>query len=167
MIRLMAFLLLLATIPGWTSFAEGAGGLEITQSFAAGDATSAERWTGIGGFGYGVLRDGSVIGGFGMGAHSPSLSAGYGGTLQGWQHRWGPLVGLATTKIGFGGVATPNYSGFSMLGAAEAQLGILVLPWFDVGFKAGVAGTVTFVPDQSLKLAWSPVVGVRLAWGAF
>jgi hypothetical protein len=163
----LLFLILLAalTVP---LVAEGAGGVEYTQTLATPNG-SDPAWSGyaVGGYGYGVLADGSVIGGFGMGSHGASYNAGYGGTMQGWQHRWGPLLGLFTTKIGFGGVSSPAATGFSMLGAAEVQLGVLVLPWFEIGFKTGAMGTVTFAPEQTLRFGWSPVVGARLAWGAF
>jgi len=157
------FLIILATAP---LMAEGAGGAEFTQPLPSKGEAALPAYGG-GGFGYGVLEDGTVIRGFGMGVHKPGYNAGYGGTMQGWQHRWGPLVGLVTTKFGFGGVISEPLTGFSLLGAAEAQLGLLVLPWFEVGFKAGVMGTATFADDQETHLAWSPVVGLRFAWGAF
>jgi len=179
--------------------AEGAGGVEFTQ------VVGQDLWglpgrsslpavtgqiTGIGGFGYGVMEDGSVIGGFGMGITSHNLDlaegpggtpvrgfhAGYGGMLGGWQHRWGPLVGLVTTKLGFGGAdwssvegvrSEGSHAGFSMLGMAEAQIGVLVFRWFNLGLKAGVAGTLTIVPGEPFLIGYAPTIGLRLSWGSF
>lgn len=179
--------------------AEGAGGVEFTQvvgrdlwALPGRNALPSQtgQISGVGGFGYGVLGDGSVIGGFGMGVSSRNLDlaespigtpvqgfhAGYGGVIQGWQHRWGPLVGLVTTKIGLGGAdwsvegggtLGDHTAGFSVLGMAEAQLGVLVFPWFQLGFKAGAAGTITLVPGEPFLVAAAPVLGMRLSWGSF
>jgi len=159
---------LLSAVAAVPLAAEGAGGVEFTRSMGFPGASDATlEMNAVGGFGYGVLGDGSVIGGFGMGSHSRDHSMGYGGTMQGWQHRWGPLVALATTKIGFGGMSGPEGSGFSLLGGAELQMGLLVLPWFNVGVKAGAMGTVTFPMESTFLVAWSPTVGIRFSWGAF
>jgi len=162
---LFTLILCLSSLP---LAAEGAGGVEFTRSVGFPGASDASlELNAVGGFGYGVLRDGTVVGGFGMGSHIKDRNAGYGGMMQGWQHRWGPIVALATTKIGFGGVTGGGTSAFSLLGAAELQMGLLVLPWFEVGVKAGAMGTVSFPLDEATAVAWSPTVGVRLSWGSF
>lgn len=182
--------------------AEGAGGVEFLQVVGqdlwpfpgkAGLPATTGTISSVGGLGYGVDEDGSVMGGFGMGINSDNLylansptgqpirafRAGYGGTVQGWQHRWGPLVGLFTTRVGFGGAdyseteglkdfsLSTHVAGFSLLGTAGAQLGLTVLPWFVIGVEAGVAGTVTFAPGHPFLLGYAPTIGVRLLWGAF
>lgn len=182
--------------------AEGAGGIEFLQvvgkdrwPFPGGQGLPDTTGTisSAGGLGYGVDSDGSVIGGFGIGISSKNLSlsdsptgkplrsfsAGYGGTIQGWQHRWGPVVGLFTTRIGFGGAdyssesgfgnfrLSTHTSGFSVLGTAGAQLGIAILPWFLLGVEVGGAGTVTLVSGQPFILAYAPTIGIRMLWGSF
>ena len=147
--------------------AEGAGGVEFTQTLdfpGTHDAVFPLR--SAGGFGYGVLRDGTVVGGWGMGGASGERKAGFGGTMEGWQHRFGPLVALLTTKVGFGGVTGPNESAFALMGAAEVQVGVLVLPWFNVGLKAGAEATAGFYPSGT-EVGWTPLVGLRLSWGAY
>lgn len=182
--------------------AEGAGGVEFLQvvgsdlwPFPGGANLPATTGSisSIGGLGYGVRDDGTVIGGFGFGVTSQGLSlpnsptghplkaftAGYGGTVNGWQHRWGPLAGLFTTRIGFGGADyssedglgaltfSSHTSGFSVLGTAGAQMGITVFPWFLIGVEAGVAGTVTFVAGHPFLVGYAPTIGIRLLWGSF
>lgn len=191
--------ILLLTLAALPLAAEGAGGVEFTQVVGRdlwslpGSArlpAGTGQISAVGGFGYGVDDDGMITGGFGMGISSRNLlltdsplgrpvngfHAGYGGVMSGWQKRWGPLVGLVTTRIGFGGADWASdasgpweghTAGFSLLGMADAQLGVLVFPWFNLGLKAGVAGTVTLVPGEPFLLAWAPTLGLRLSWGAF
>jgi len=193
-----AFALLCAT----PLTAEGAGGIEFMQPigqdrwpFPGGASLLPQTGTVFtaGGLGYGVDEEGHVIGGFGLGITSSQLdwqnsptgqpvrsySAGYGGTIQGWQHRWGPLVGLFTTRVGLGGAdyssqsgwgafdLSTHVSGFSVLGTAGAQLGWQVLPWFVIGAEVGIAGTITFAVGHPFVFAYTPTIGVRLLWGAF
>jgi len=188
-----AALLLLGSVLSLPLFAGGAGGVEFTQAVGrdlwslpggSGLPSSTGQITGIGGLGYGVLGDGSLIGGFGMGVTSRNLDlaespvgsplkgffAGYGGVVQGWQHRWGPLVGTLTSKIGFGGAdweGEVHTAGFSMLGLAEAEVAVLMFPWCAVGVKGGAAVTATFVVGEPVILAYAPVVGFRITWGAY
>lgn len=185
---------LILVLTGLPLAAEGAGGVEFLQvvgkdlwPFPGGASLPATSGaiSATGGLGYGVDEDGNVIGGFGLGISSKDLSlaqsplgrpldrihAGYGGTIQGWQHRWGPLVGLFTSRIGFGGAdwvsGGRHTAGFSVLGTAGAQMSLLVFPWFALGVEAGVAGTVTFVPGEPFLLGYAPTIGVKLLWGSF
>ena len=163
--------------------AEGAGGVETRQILGSDFSSAAPPLTTIGGYGYGVTEDGTMIGGWGMAVLSKSVltspkgtgyAAGYGGVLQGWQHRWGFIVGNATTRVGFGGVdeaAGPgddgSAAGFSMLEMAEAHLGILIFPWFDIGVTGGVVGTLTFTAADPFRIGYAPMVGIRIGWGAY
>lgn len=188
---LSALILSLSILP---VAAEGAGGVEFLQVVGSDlwpfpGRTSLPATTGMvsatGGLGYGVDDEGNVIGGFGLGVSSKNLNlaesplgrpvdkfhAGYGGTIQGWQHRWGPVVALATTRLGFGGADWESQgrhtAGFSLLGTAGLQMGVTVLPWFTLGVEAGVAGTVTFAVGEPFLLGYAPTIAVRLLWGAF
>lgn len=185
---------LILTLAGVPLMAEGAGGVEFLQvvgqdlwPFPGGGGLPATTGSinSAGGMGYGVSEDGNVMGGFGMGISSKGLRldqspvgeplrgfhAGYGGTIQGWQHRWGPLVGLFTTRLGFGGADYYSWAGhtagFSILGTAGGQLGLMVFPWFTLGVEAGVAGTVTFVAGEPFLVGYAPTIGMRLLWGSF
>lgn len=177
--RLPFIFALILTLTPYTITAEGAGGIESLQ------VVGQDLWPGagrldlptstgivstIGGLGYGVDEDGTVMGGFGLAVTSkgkPSTFGGYGGTIHGWQHRWGPMVGLFTTRVGFGGTYRDRQVGLSLLGTAGAQLGIRLMPWFVLGVEAGLAGTITWAAGNSLSLAYAPTVGVRLLWGSF
>jgi hypothetical protein len=143
-------------------------------------------WTGLG---YGVDENGSLTGGFGVGISSKDLSladspvggpvsgfyAGYGGMINGWQHRWGPVVATATAKIGFGGAdwvvsegwGTRHKAGFSILGAADLAMGLLVFPWFNLAVVGGGVATVTTVSGDPFVLAYAPTLGIRLTWGSY
>lgn len=185
---------LLLTLLGLPAVAEGAGGVEFLQVVGSDlwpfpGRTALPSTTGAvnasGGLGYGVDDEGNVIGGFGLGISSKNLNlgvsplgkpldafyAGYGGTIQGWQHRWGPVVALATTRLGFGGadwVSQGRHSaGFSMLGTAGLQMGVTIFPWFTLGAEAGVAGTITFVAGEPFLLGYAPTIAIRLLWGSF
>jgi len=193
--RSLVFSALLFLLAGLPLTAEGAGGIEFNQvvgndlwPFPGGMnlPNSTGQVSSFAGLGYGVDDEGNVMGGFGMLVNSKNLDlprspigkplagyyAAYGGTIQGWQHRWGPLVGLFTTRIGFGGadwdtVNNGHYSGFSLLGTAGAQLGFMIFPWFTVGIEAGGAGTITFVSGEPFLIGYAPTIGLRLLWGAF
>lgn len=174
---------MLAALAGAPLVAEGAGGVEFFQVVGRDlwplpGGSGLMETTGVigavGGLGYGVDEDGLVTGGFGMGVTSdtglhpgPDFHAGYGGTLHGWQHRWGPLVGLFTTRLGFGGQEWNGQGGFSLLGMAGAQFALTLTPWFAVGVEAGGAGTVTFLTGAPFQLRYAPTVALRLLWGAF
>lgn len=196
----MKRLLILAfALTAFSLGAEGAGGVQFTQVIGRDlwplpGGASLPSETGqistVGGFGYGV-DDGTVMGGFGMGVTSRHLDlpngpggdrvkafrAGYGGLLQGWQHRWGPLVGLFTTKVGFGGADwstvdglgsfEDHKAGFSVLGIAEAQMGVLVFPWFNLGASVGAAGTITMVPGEPFIVGYAPTLGLSFSWGSY
>lgn len=178
--------------------AEGAGGVQFTQVIGrdlwplpggAGLPRHTGQISAVSGYGYGV-DDEEVMGGFGIGIGSRNLDvpedsggervaafrAGYGGFVQGWQHRWGPLVGLFTTKVGFGGAdwliegpeaAREHKAGFSLLGMAEAQMGYLVVRWFNLGASVGLAGTLTMVPGEPFVVGYAPTLGISLSWGSY
>ena len=177
--RLPLLFILILTLLSPMVMAEGAGGIEsfqvVGQDLLPGAGklellSSTGIVSTIGGLGYGVDEDGFVVGGFGMAVTSkgnPATYGGYGGTIQGWQHRWGPLVGLFTTRVGFGGIYRDHHAGLSLLGMAGAQMGVRLMPWFVLGVEGGLAGTITWTKGNSLSLAYAPTVGVRLLWGAF
>lgn len=176
--RFFLITVLLLTLLPLAATAEGAGGVEVLQlggqNFLPWAGSSFTPGTGmvttVGGLGYGVDEDGTVMGGFGLAVRSegsPSYHAGYGGTIHGWQHRWGPVVGLFTTRVGFGGSYWDQQVGLSLLGTAGAQVGLRLVPWFVIGVEAGLAGTITATADDPFRLAYAPTVGLRFLWGAF
>lgn len=170
--------------------AEGAGGVDFYQVVgrdlwglpgASGLPAATGQISAVGGSGYGVDEEGTMVGGFGLGVTSRNLSltdsptgtpvtgfhAGYGGMMSGWQHRWGPIVGQAVTRIGFGGADWSSVAGFSMLGMADLQVGLMLFPWFNLAVSGGVAGTLTLVSGQPLIIGYAPTLGLHLHWGAY
>ncbi|MBN1648459.1 MAG: hypothetical protein JW874_10525 [Spirochaetales bacterium] len=133
----------------------------------------------FGGFGYGVSRDGVITGGFGFALMDMSgesgIAGGFGGVINGIQLIGWPVQLNLLTFIGFGGIYTgsnsenPNAGFFALLGEVDLELGIPLTPWFMPSIYIGyqVAGNV--IPGEIFTsfLSYTPVIGVRIAWGSF
>jgi len=154
--------------------AEGAGGLEFSQTMAGSPWSGFNSVTGGGGFGYGVVDEGSLIGGFGgtyvsqsTNVGGPGMRAGFGGMLGGWQRRWGPLVGAVHLKLGAGGIDQQQSRAVALLGGLEGWVGILLFPWCEIGVQAGGLGAATFFTTGPMEVGASPSAGVHISWGAY
>jgi hypothetical protein len=169
---------LLAALPLASAFAGGAGGLTtgyqyFDPSVASGDYQ--ERFAG--GFGYGVTRDGRRIGGFGLAFYSENdpgrLAGGVGGLITGQEIRLGNVTLAANLWTGIGGLGTrvlglePGY----LIGFAELNLeaGVAIFRWFQVSAYAGMQVMGNLTPGRPFTQAvyYSPVLGLRTAWGSF
>jgi len=133
----------------------------------------------FGGFGYGAGSDGVIHGGFGMAIKDPvyesGITGGFGGVINGVQ--------LITTLVhlnvmsytGFGGVYTGNNAAnkdtwfFVILEEVDLELGIPLFSWFMpvvyIGYQ--IAGNILPGDMLSSFISYTPVMGVRLAWGSF
>jgi hypothetical protein len=197
----------LAAIAFTTSLAEarGGGGLEYLTNFGSdvfGQMPGAggrllDMPTGtvsaVSGFGYGVLRGGYKIGGFGIFFYTDDISqtipdfggplthaaGGLGGLISGGYTRWGPLAFSLDLRIGAGGMGV-NYlwtqagydpvassaAVFVLYGALKAEVGIVFVPAMMVSAFAGLDALVP-VGSMGPIPVLVPTAGVRVTWGSF
>jgi len=136
---------LLVAAPG------GAGGVGFgVQYVDLGLANQDLSLSYITGYGYGVSWNGARIGGFGT------------ALLGSASRTWGGVGGLLT------GVAMAGQGYFILFGQADLELGFAVLPWMQVVLYGGYQGWGNIVPGRPLASSLTtPVLGVRVAWGAF
>jgi hypothetical protein len=165
-------------VPLAAVFAGGAGGVLgghqlFDPRFASGDYQ--ERFSG--GFGYGVTHDGRRIGGFGMAIYSNGdpgrLAGGVGGLIMGQELRLGGLCLATNLWTGIGGLSVNGFGmypgcliGFAQL---DVEAGVAVFPWFQVSVYGGMQVMGNLAPGRPFAdaLYYSPVIGIRTAWGAF
>lgn len=168
------------------AFADGAGGvthgmqyLDLDQCYDldGGWYTADVGLQTVGGFGYGVRRHGERVGGFGLAFYSddPTIefAGGVGGLINGQQISVGPLTAAAVLWTGVGCLTSdaPGLAGDWVVafGELDLEVGWAVLPWMQVTGYAGmqVMGNVTGGHPLQEFLFYTPVVGVRVAWGSF
>ena len=132
-----------------------------------------------GGYGYGVRSDGAISGGFGMAIMDPvnesGITGGFGGVINGVQLITMPVHLNLMSYTGFGGIYTGNNSVnrdtcfFVILEEIDLELGVPLFRWFMpvvyIGYQ--VAGNILPGDLFSSFLSYTPVMGVRLAWGSF
>jgi hypothetical protein len=178
-------LTLLLTLPALAAVADGGGGafygLQTAEyPFLKGYpmVNNSRDLAYFGGYGYGV--DGhNVTGGFGFAITDPTgetgIAGGFGGVINGVRLlRWPVNLSLLSWTA-IGGISTGIPSGDSDRGflvimeELTLELGLPILPWFMPTFYAGyqVAGNLT--PGRPFQdfLSYTPVVGLRAAWGKF
>jgi hypothetical protein len=166
--------LIMAVMPLSLAFAGGAGGVlfgiqQFDPQFASFDAQA--RY--VGGFGYGVSRSGLRTGGFGMAFYSDSqfgdFSGGVGGLINGQELRFGPFTAAVDILTGVGGLSMNEQGYFVVFGEIDVELGVAVSPWMQVTAYGGMQGMANVAPGRPFMdaLWYTPVLGVRLAWGSF
>ena len=163
----------LLLLPAVLAAAGGAGGVGFgTQYFDPGLSSADHSLMYISGYGYGrsEVPFGQRIGGFGMAMLSSdgSTAGGVGGMLLGQEFRSGPIVAGLTLLYGFGGVAYQGGGYMILFGEADFDLGVVLL-WTQITAYAGLQAWGNLVPGLPLSAAvvYTPVLGVRVAWGAF
>lgn len=163
-----AFFLLL---PAVLALAGGAGGAGFSGQYFHPSLSNADLgMTSLSGFGYGVGSDGSRVGGFGTAFFSSAAdtAGGVGGMIIGHEWTSGPVVVALTLRGGAGGGAW-GAGGFMLAyGAAHAELGFQVLPWMQLTACADYEAMGNVLPGVpfSRALLRTPVLGMRIAWGA-
>ena len=168
------------------AFADGAGGvthgmqyldLDRCYDLDGGWYTADVGLQTVGGFGYGANRHGERVGGFGLALFSedPTIefAGGVGGLINGQQISVGPLTAAAVVWVGAGCLTSdvPGLDGSWVVafGELDLEVGWALTPWFQVSGYAGmqVMGNVTGSHPFQEFLFYTPVVGVRVAWGSF
>ena len=133
----------------------------------------------FGGYGYGVSHNNWISGGFG---HSlldagtgTGIAGGVGGFINGSRIlRW-PVVLSVMSWSGFGGLytgthpANPDRGYFCVFEEIDLELGVPLAPWFMPVLFAGYQVGANVIPGRPLRdfVSYTPVAGIRLAWGSF
>jgi hypothetical protein len=165
--RALFLAVVLCAAPALAS-AGGAGGVGFGIQYYDPEWSNMQMgMSNITGYGYGVLRDGSRIGGFGTAMLSMQSAGGVGGLLLGHEWRSGPLV-LGVS--GLGGVGGGSWSGrgyMLLFGEADLELGLCVTPWMQIVAYAGYQAWGNLIPGIPFASAYlaTPVIGVRIGWG--
>jgi hypothetical protein len=169
-IKVLFAVLLVLFVPAVLVLAGGAGGVDYGYQYFDSRLSSSDMGMSyITGYGYGVLDDGSRVGGFGSSLISAAGDAagGIGGMLIGHEWRTGPVVAAITLWGGLGGASWAG-RGY-MLGsvAVQAELGLRVLPWMQIVGYAGYQAIGSVLPGVpfSRALLRTPVIGFRIGWG--
>ncbi len=156
-------------VPGALAVAGGAGGVGFFGQYFHSSLSNADAgMSQIIGFGYGVGDDGSRIGGFGSSFFSSSGAGGVGGMLIGHEWNAGPVVFALTLWGGVGGGGWAGAGYMLAYGAAQAEIGVWVLPWMQLTAYVGYEALGNVVPGVPFgrALLRTPVLGLRVAWGS-
>jgi hypothetical protein len=131
-----------------------------------------------GAYGYGMSRH-EIRGGFGVGisdyAGDTGIAGGYGGVIGGARAKAGPLNFMITSWTGLGGIRFSDASGGETAGyliateELDLEIGLAVLPWLMPVFYAGYQLMGNLGPGKPFRdfLSYTPVVGIRFAFGRF
>jgi hypothetical protein len=167
--RVMAVLFLLA--PAALVAAGGAGGVGFGGQYFDPSLSSADiGMSTMTGFGYGSGSDGSRVGGFGAAFFSAAgdVGGGVGGMIVGHEWNAGPVTVALTLWGGLGGASWGTHGYMLALGAAQAELGVWVLPWMQIVGYVGYEALGNVLPGFPFNRALlnTPVLGLRIAWGS-
>jgi hypothetical protein len=191
-------IILLALVAASQAFAlpGGAGGIFVgaqQPAFApafltaiGADGMTVEH---IGGYGYGVDREGFIVGGFGMALVDPALlrpeptgdrlAGGIGGMIIGQRLGQGGRVLLdLCLRLGLGGIALGgdaaadggDWRGWAVAyGEPYAELLVAATPWMALSVQAGYRFIGNFAPEAVFQgfFLRTPVLGFALSWGDF
>jgi hypothetical protein len=123
------------------------------------------------GYGYGTSWDGGRVGGFGMSLISTTgdRAGGVGGLLIGHEWRDGPGVAALTLRGGVGGLGVDAAGYMILFGEADLELGLRITRWMAITGYIGYQAWGNLIPGPAFDLVttYTPVVGIRLAWGSF
>ena len=189
-----------ALLPSLVLWAQsGGGGVEYLYNLGADSFSTLSTWaddgtwiiaptaslTGVGGFGYGVDRSGSKVGGFGFGfweeensgtanavPNTDGVAGGFGGVIHGSQNKIGPFLLSANTRVGAGGISLGTQSKnketgfFALYGAVDGELGVILTPYLAVSAYIGLSGIMGF-PGSAPIVQGIPASGIRITWGSF
>jgi len=184
LITAMVLILIAALLPA-AAFADGGGGffygLQTTeypflQCYPIRNNSLGLMYTG--GYGYGI-SDHEITGGFGVALsdfeRETGISGGYGGVINGFRGKLGPVNLMLTAWTGIGGLKYRQPLSMEERGylivteEIDLEIGVAVLPWFMPVLFAGYQVMGNLYPELPFQgfFSYAPVVGLRLAWGHF
>jgi hypothetical protein len=175
--KIMALATALVVLPLAAAFARGGGGFTWGEQYFDSQLANYDlQATSSGAYGYGVTHGGQRIGGFVMAlrsAGSNDFSGGFVGTITGQEARLGPVLAAVELWTGFGGIApntTLQTSGtFALMGELDLELGLGFFRGVCLTGYAGMQAFTAFSLDEQpfSNVRYTPVFGVRVAWGSF
>lgn len=177
-------ILLTALLPA-AAFADGGGGFFFGSQTASYPflpglpvQNSSPGLDYVGGYGYGGSGH-EISGGFGVGfsrSDDPAGTAGgYGGVIYGVRGLLGPVNIMLTSWTGIGGIrvydpASGGGRGYLLFTEEiDLEIGLPIVRWFMPTFYAGYQVAGSLCPQEPFRgyFSYTPVVGVRFAWGGF
>ena len=176
--KIVAFAAALAVLPLTEAFARGAGGVTWGEQYFDSRFSNYDvsmNYNGV--FGYSVTYGGQRVGGFAMAlntsAGEPELNGGFLGAITGQEFRTGPFLGAVNLWTGFGGLtggATPGIPGsLALFGELNLEAGFGFMPGVTLTGYAGmqVTSSLSASAPYFTNVMYTPVLGMRVAWGAF
>jgi hypothetical protein len=164
----------LALIPVSASFARGAGGLSWGQQYFDSQLASYDlQATTNGVFGYSTTRGGQRIGAFAMAVNGPTVDGGFVGAITGQEMRTGIFSAGVNLWTGFGGIsASPialSGGSFALFGELDLELGFGFIPGMQLTGYAGMQAMMGIHAGRPAfsDVMYTPVFGLRIAWGSF
>jgi hypothetical protein len=168
----------LVVLPLGLAFGTGAGGLTWGEQYFDSTFSNYDlqaRYSGV--YGYSVTRGGQRIGGFAIGIdpndQAADVHGGFIGAITGQEMRTGAFSAALNIWTGLGGLSVNPVlrtgGGFALFGEADLELGVSFMKGFQVvvyGGMQGLADVATGRLDWS-AIYYTPVFGVRVAWGSF
>jgi hypothetical protein len=184
--KLGTMLALFAVLAGAVVFADGAGGiyygLQTSEYPFLKDYPVRNNSLGLacyGGFGYGVHGN-TITGGFGFAVGDTDgdtgISGGFGGVINGVRFVDWPVTISLISWTAIGGISAGNreseeedHGFFAFMEEITLEVGIPINRWFMPSLYAGYQVAGNLAPGTPFEdfLVYTPVVGVRVAWGKF
>lgn len=175
---MMILVAALAVLPLSMACAGGAGGLTWGQQYFDSQLSNYDfQGTWSGAYGYGVTRRGQRIGGFAMAVRSSALNeafeGGFAGLITGQEMHAGPFLMAINLWTGLGGLtadpALPAGRSLALFGELNLELGLGFISWMEVTGYAGMQAITRVSGGRPLfsNVMYTPVLGVRVAWGSF
>jgi len=168
---------LLVLLPLAGAFARGAGGFSWGEQYFDPSLSNVNLGaTFNGAYGYTVTWGGQRYGGFALAAHSdaivPAFYGGFVGGIAGQEMHTGPFMAAITAWTGFGAITvnpvTQGPGAFALFGELTLEAGLSFRPGITFTGYAGMQVIAQVFPEQQIaqNALYSPVVGMRIAWGS-
>ena len=175
--RIIVLAVALTVLPLSMACAGGAGGLTWGQQYFDSQLSNHDfQSTFSGGYGYSVTRHGQRIGGFGLAVTSlpnGSLDGGFGGLILGQEVHTGPFLLAVNLWTGFGGLSADpallTAGSLALFEELDLEMGLGFISWMEVTAYAGMQAITRVGAGHALfsGAMYTPVLGVRVAWGSF
>jgi len=167
----------LIVLPLSLACAGGAGGLTWGQQYFDSRLSNVDsQGTFSGAYGYGVTRHGQRIGGFALAVRSlapnGALNGGFAGLITGQEMHAGPFLLAVNLWTGVGGLTPdpdlPAAGSLALFGELDLELGLGFISWMEVTGYAGMQAVTRAARGGGFTGSmYTPVLGVRVAWGSF
>jgi hypothetical protein len=184
--KLVVLIALSLFVVGTTGFADGAGGmfygLQTSEYPFLKDYPVRNNSMGLayyGGYGYGVHGH-AITGGFGFAITDTEgdtgIAGGFGGVINGFRFIDWPVTVSLLSWTAIGGISTGNQKSgsgddgfFAFMEEITLEVGIPINQWFMPTLYAGYQIAGNLAPGTPFEdfLVYTPVIGVRVAWGKF